>query len=310
MLIILVAFWVAILWILVAVGVFTRWHRWMKLSPIILWVVLGVLVFVPMGWVSPAGPVIVLARSIQIAPGVSGRVMEVVAEAGKPLEQGDVLFKLDPTTYQAKVDQIATQLELAEDRLKQKTQLLQKGAGNQVDVEEAESEVDSLTASLEAASWNLEQSIVRAPIGGFVANVILPVGAQVNAGTPVMPFFSNQQRFVVAQIQQNHLRYIRVGQQAEVVFNVLPGRTFQAKVLRISRANPAGQVTPSGLAIGTETPRSDPFWVAVELDDKTVEPRPGMTGTAAIYTKPSGIRYFLRRVLLRMQSWASYVFVF
>ena len=53
-----------------------------------------------------------------------------------------------------------------------------------------------------------------------------------------------------------------------------------------------------------------PFWVAVELDDKSVEPRPGMTGTAAIYTRPSGFRYFLRRVLLRMQSWASYLIVF
>jgi multidrug resistance efflux pump len=310
MFIILVGGWLAIFWLLVSIGVFSKWHRWMKLSPIIIWVVAGVLVFLPMGWVSPTGPAIVLARSIQIAPSISGIVTEVTSLTGAPLKKGDVLFKLDRTTFQAVVDQNTALLELANDRLEQKTQLLKKGAGRRVDVEDAETEVKNLNAKIQVANWNLEQTVVKAPADGFVSSIVLPVGARVSAGVPVMPFFDGTKRFLVVQIQQNHLRYIKPGQQAEVIFNVLPGHTFPATVVLISRANPAGQVAPSDLALATETPKSDPFWVVVKLDDESIDPRPGITGTAAIYTKPSGARYFFRRLLIRMQSFLTYIFVF
>ena len=308
--ILIIGGWLAILWLLVSIGVFSKWHKWMKLSPIIVWIALGVLVFVPMGWVSPTGPVIVLARSVQIAPTISGTVTEVKAVAGEHLTKGDVLFTLDRTTYQADVDQITTQLEHASERLGQKTQLLQKGAGRKVDVDAVEAEVEILNAKLQAANWNLEQTIITAPTDGFVSNVVSPVGAKVGAGVPVMPFFDAAVRFVAVQIQQNHLRNIKTGQQAEVIFNVLPGRTFPGKVKLITKASPAGQISPSGLAIATDPPKSDPFWIAIKLDDDSLDPRPGITGTAAIYTKPSGLRYFFRRLTLRMQSWLTFFFVF
>src|SRR5579862_5784102 len=36
-----------------------------------------------------------------IIPDVKGRVLEVPVEANQPLKQGDLLFKIDPTVYQA-----------------------------------------------------------------------------------------------------------------------------------------------------------------------------------------------------------------
>jgi RND family efflux transporter MFP subunit len=201
--IVIIVGWLAILWLLVSIGVFSKWHKWMKISPVVIWAVIGLLVFVPMGWVSPTGPVIVLARSIQIASTVSGIVTEVKAVDGEPVSKGDVLFTLDRTTYQADVDQITTQLEHARERLADKSQLLKRAAGTRVDVEIAETEVGVLNAKLQAAIWQLEQTIIVAPTDGFVSNVVLPVGARVGAGVPVMPFFDAEERFVAAQIQQN-----------------------------------------------------------------------------------------------------------
>ncbi|MGI9366911.1 MAG: HlyD family secretion protein [Rhizobiaceae bacterium] len=307
---IVIGVWLAILSFLVSIGVISKWHRWMKISPIIVWAIFGVLVFVPMGWVSPTGPAIVLARSVQIAPSVSGTVVKVNTTDGARVEKGDILFELDRTTYQADVDRISTQLQLAQERLEQKATLLKRAAGTQVDVESAQTEVNVQTANLQAAKWKLERTVVKAPADGFVSNVVLPVGAEVSAGEEVMPFFDENERFIVAQIEQNQLRDIKPGQQAEVVFNVLPGRTLTGKVQIISSANPSGQISPSGLAIATDTPRSDPFWVAIELDDANIDPRPGMTGTVAIYTQPYGLRYHFRRLGLRMQAWLTYFFVF
>jgi RND family efflux transporter MFP subunit len=310
MMIIFIAAWFGVFWLLLSVGLFSRLDRWMKIVPAVIWVLLGLLVFMPMSWIAPTGPVVILARSIQISSSVAGIVTDVKPTDGQPLKKGDVLFTLDQTTYRSAVDQVKTQLELVKDGLRRKTQLFRRGAGREIDVVLAQSEVNRLTAALEGASWELEQTIIRAPSNGYVSNVVLPIGARVNANVPVMPFFNADERFIVVQIEQNHLRYIKVGQPAEVIFNDRPGQTFAAKVALISRANPAGQVTPTGLAISVETPRSSPFWIAVALEQTDLVLRPGVTGSAAIYTKQDGLRYVVRKVYLRMQSLLSYLFVF
>ena len=54
-----------------------------------------------------------------VTPVVSGRVVEVPVEVGVPLKKGDVLFKIDPTRFQALVDQKIAALAEAEQGVKQ-----------------------------------------------------------------------------------------------------------------------------------------------------------------------------------------------
>lgn len=54
-----------------------------------------------------------------ILPSVSGRVVLVPVKANQPLQQGDVLFKIDPAPYQYVVDQKAAQLADAEQSVKE-----------------------------------------------------------------------------------------------------------------------------------------------------------------------------------------------
>jgi hypothetical protein len=76
--------WIALLWLLVAVGVFERWTLWMKLSPVVLYLVLTIGLIIPMTQSAPLGPAAVLAYSVQVAPNVSGSVTEVPVKAGVP----------------------------------------------------------------------------------------------------------------------------------------------------------------------------------------------------------------------------------
>jgi multidrug resistance efflux pump len=50
------------------------------------------------------------APVVQIVPEVRGVVVEVVAEANKPLKKGDVLFRIDPRPYQIEVDRLRASL--------------------------------------------------------------------------------------------------------------------------------------------------------------------------------------------------------
>ena len=266
MIMVIIAIWLGFLWVLVATGILSRWHMWMKLSPIVIFLAVNMMVILPMGWTAPGGPVKVMAQSVPIAASVSGRVTEVPVEGGLPLKSGDILFRLDPTLYQAEVDKINARLSLAKLRLQQKSKLLEKAVGAAVDVQEAQASLDELKAQLTAASWNLEHTVVTAPADGFVSNVVLSPGTQINAGQAVMPFIDTSAQIIGVQIMQSNLRNIRDGQSAEVIFPILPGRTFPAKVVNIVRANASGQVLPSGLAMPVVSTASEPFWVELELE--------------------------------------------
>ena len=90
-----------------------------------------------------------------------------------------MLFRIDPTPYEAQVDALEAQLKFQELRLSQMTQLQQRDTGRAFDVEQRQAEVDQLKAQLDGAKWNLDKTVVRAPADGYVTNLALRKGARV-----------------------------------------------------------------------------------------------------------------------------------
>src|ERR1700722_10110040 len=77
-----------------------------KVSPfiVILLTLFGLLV--PMGWGAPQGSALVVRNAVSIVPDVAGEVTDVPVAANTPLKAGEVLFKIDPTPYDAQVKSI------------------------------------------------------------------------------------------------------------------------------------------------------------------------------------------------------------
>jgi multidrug resistance efflux pump len=96
---------------------FIPFNLFWKVSPVIVALALLVGLFIPMGWGAPSGPAAVVRNSVQIIPSVAGEVIDVPVAANTPVEAGDVLFHIDPTTYRAQMQAIEAQLKLAELRL-------------------------------------------------------------------------------------------------------------------------------------------------------------------------------------------------
>jgi RND family efflux transporter MFP subunit len=306
MVIAIVVAWTALVWVLVATGVLSRWTTWMKLSPLAVYLLAMAFLFIPMESGAPAGPLTVMAYSVQVAPNVSGVVTDVPIKAGIPVKKGDTLFKIDPTAFAAKVEQTKVQLSLANTRLEQKKTLVESGSGRRTEFEQAESDVKALSAQLEAAEWELEQTIIRSPSDGYVPNQSVQPGARVNAGVPVMPFLESTRKAIALQIPQNGYRHIRAGQPAEVVFELYPGQVFPGKVKLLVPANASGQLTPNGLVALIKT-GSEPFLVELELD-KDLDPLPpGAVGTGAVYTDHLRITHPVRRVMLRGGTWLNFI---
>jgi len=307
MTIIAIGLWLGFLWLLVKLGILKGWAMWMKLSPVVVWLAVQVALFLPMSWSAPSGPVTVFTLSSQLASNVSGIVTEIKVKSDVPIQKGDPIFRLDPTAFQAQVKQTEAQLQLAELRLGQKAQLFEKGSGRGVDVQRLKTEVVQLTAKLIDARWDLEQTTVRAPSDGFIPQIPLLPGTRINAGQPVLAFLDTSEQVVGVQISQNYLRHVKVGQKAEVIFNLFPGKTFPAKVFALVRAHPSGQVLPSGLVQASTETKPAPFWVELKMDNRIENLPPGSNGTAAIFTEEFPISHVFRQITLRMTTWLNFI---
>ncbi|MBQ0818241.1 MAG: HlyD family secretion protein [Methyloceanibacter sp.] len=293
---------------------------WLKILPNKLWtwlsavawvVLLFVVLFIPMQWGAPAGSARILTYTVQIIPNVAGPVLEVPVEANRPIKKGDVLFTIDPTTYEAALEATQAQLDFQEVRLQQYEKLASTAAGTRFQVEETAALVKQLTAELEGAEWNLNETTVRAPADGYVTYLALRPGQRVVTlpFQPAMTFVDTSREIVGVQIQQIHQRYIKRGQEVEMAFKTQPGRIYTGKVKAIIQVTHESQAVISGTVPTAQPIQAEPFFVRVQLDDREAakDLPAGTAGTAAIYTKSAAMTHIIRKVMIRMESYMNYI---
>src|SRR5262249_35744775 len=148
----------------------------------------------------------------------------------------------------------------AEDRAKQ-------AYGATVDGEH--SIIVRLRNELADAQYDLDQTVVRAPTGGFVTQLALRPGGYVVPAPfrPAMVFINDSQRdrALIAAFQQNALQRVRVGDEAEVLFRAIPGRVFKAKVDLVIDAIGAGQLQSTGTLVNVPGVAEDRALVRLAL---------------------------------------------
>jgi RND family efflux transporter MFP subunit len=302
--------YVALLFVLEKLKVI-RFNLFWKFSPVIVFLLLNVGLFIPMGWGAPAGEAIIGRYSVQIVPNVAGEVIDVPVQPNKPVRKDDVLFRIDPLPYEAQVRALQAQLTFQELRLSQMTQLQDRGTGRGFDVEERQAEVDRLQAQLDGAKWNLESTVERAPADGVVTNLALRKGHRVAPApsSPVMAFIDTSETIALVAIHQNYSRYIAPGQFVEFAFKAAPGRIVTGKVEAVLPAIASGQSAPTGLAVVPVNIESKPIVVRVMLDDTVFASSlvSGSTAEAAIFTDRFRITHLIRKIILRQVSILNYV---
>lgn len=176
------------------------------------------------------------------------------------------------------------------------------------------SQIASLKAQLAEAEFNLDQTVVRAPSDGYVTQVLMRPGTYAAAlpMRPVMVFIPDQKRQIIAQFRQNSLLRLEPGDEAEVVFNALPGKVFSGKLAAISPAVPGGTYQSNGaLQSLNSTPGSEGVIATIELNENAdVSALPdGIYAQVAVYSDHFEHVSVMRKVLLRMTSWVHYLYL-
>jgi multidrug resistance efflux pump len=247
---------------------------------------------------------------VQIAPRVTGRVIEVAVKPHVPIAKDDVLFRVDPRPFEYAVRDLEAQLGLARIRRDDARALVESKVEPQATLDRAEAEASSLEARLDGARLDLAEATVYAPGDGIVTNLVLRPGqiATKMAGNPVMTFIHDEP-VILAVFPQQNMRHIRPGDGAEIALDRHPGKILQARVDSIVPATGEGQLAPTGTLLTFEpTPRAR-FAVRLELDDGSggFEMPAGAGGNAAIYTQKGRAIRIVRKVIIRVYTWLNYL---
>lgn len=160
-------------------------------------------------------------RTAEVRPRVGGIVVNRVFEQGSRIEEGAVLYKIDPAPFAVRVTSAQATLARAEatrdnarDQMARAEALRERRVTAGVDLEnatttlaQAEADVAIARAALQEAELNLGYTDVTAPISGVVGRALVTEGALVNAQSDVM-----------ATIQQLDPVYVDVTQSASELF--------------------------------------------------------------------------------------------
>lgn len=134
--------------------------------------------------------------AVAVRPRVSGYVSAVRFDEGAVVQQGDLLFQIDPRPFQAEVDRLQAErgradaiAERAASELQRAERLRAEDAMSREEfdrraafVREVTAQIAAVDAALAAAKLNLEFTRVTAPITGRVGRAIVTEGNLVSTG--------------------------------------------------------------------------------------------------------------------------------
>ena len=173
-------------------------------------------------------------ENVEVRARVSGYLESVHFKDGAIVKKGELLFVIDPRPYQAEVDRVVAELQLAQARLElaksdyaRAQKLLQFRAISQEEADtraaterQAQESVEAGRAAVKAVKLNVEFTRVTAPISGRISRRLVTEGNLINGGSaestllttivsidPIYVYFEADER--------SYLKYVRLSQNGK-----------------------------------------------------------------------------------------------
>ena len=203
--------------------------------------------------VSSAGIVEPLA-TVEVKSKASGEVLELMVETGDLVEAGALMVRIDPRTVQNRLDQADAELkaaisrrEIALTQMARVESLLEAGTLTEADREQAaldlasaEAQVVTARVSVENARIAVDDTDIRAPIGGTIifkpvekGQVITSPTQDFSGGTMLLQMADLSAVQIRSLVDETDIGKIQPGMPAEVLVAAYPNQPFAGRVTKI-----------------------------------------------------------------------------
>lgn len=240
-------------------------------------------------------------KTVSIGSQVSGMIKSLYVDFNSKVKQGQLLAEIDPSLFQAQVDQAKgslgaavanykksqSQLVYDEANYKRYKELYKKNYVSKndldlafanykedvADVHAKAAAIDNTKATLQNNLTNLRYTKIISPVNGVVVSRAVDVGQTVAASFQTPTLFTVAQDLKKMQIEvsvsEADIGKVKVGQDAEYSLDGYPNEVFKGKVTQVRLAS----TTVSNVVTYT---------VVVSVNNKDEILKPGMTANVSI----------------------------
>jgi HlyD family secretion protein len=237
--------------------------------------------------------------SVEVSSQISGLVTTVAADFNEPVKKGQLLARIDPSTYEQKLRQARADLEaaqanhrLTELRTQRLRGLRKQDLVTQQEYDDSEalfqqSQATLLTrqAAVENARVDFERCTITSPIDGVV------IFKQVEVGKTVVASFSAPTLFVIAQdlakmrviapINEVDIGQVAVGQPVTFTVDAIPDHTFEGRLAQLRSPYTPSEKQQAAQGGGQQSTIPN-FDAVIEVNNRDLLLRPSLTANVSI----------------------------
>jgi len=251
---------------------------------------------------------------VDVSADITGRIIELAVKEGDRVKRGDLLIRIDPSTFEAaearaeaglasaRASAVQAEANRAQaERAARRARELREQNPNLVSDEQleqaetqfrvaeavatsSERQVDQARALLQEARDQLAKTVLRAPMDGQVTRVAVEEGEVAVPGT-----FSRETGLLMTvsdlsviqvnvQVDETDVVRLHLGDSTEVTIDAFPDTTFTGRVTEVSQSS-------SRISSAAATAdRAVDYDVEITLDNPPPDVRPDLSATAKIIT--------------------------
>lgn len=171
------------------------------------------------------------ANVIQVAAQVPGELKYLAIKDNQYVNEGDLLFEINPEDYQINLKNHQSQLEQLlirqEQAVLQYNRRMELGSTAAISKEHLEEvkynldlindQVEQAKIAIEKAELDLSRTKVYAAANGYITNMNIREGNFIAAGQPLFALVDKQSFHVVGYFEETKLKYIEVGRRVEIL---------------------------------------------------------------------------------------------
>ena len=239
--------------------------------------------------------------TVSVGTQVSGTIQKIYADFNSVVKQGQIIAQIDPTLYQAQLDQSRAALLTARANLQKAVvaqrdaertmgrnrQMIDAGLIAQADydaaalandtavaqVDAAKAQVAQAEGSVATANTNLRYTRITSPVDGTVISRNVDAGQTVAASFQTPTLYSIAHDLTKMQIDSNvaeaDIGRVEAGQDVEFTVDAYPDRTFHGTIYEVRNAPLVVQNVVTYNAV-------------VRVDNPDLKLKPGMTANVTI----------------------------
>ena len=229
-----------------------------------------------------------------ISPETSGQITEVRVDEGQKVKKGQLLAKLNTSIIEKNISEVKTQLELAEIIYNKQKELWGKNIGSERQYLEAKNNYESLQNKLNTLWAQYNMSIIKAPISGYVEQIILKEGELASPGMQLMQIVNIDQLYVTVKLSEAYLSAVQLDDMVEIHFPSFPEMILTKPIYRISNV---------------VNKQNRTFDVQVKIDNPDGILKPNLLASIRINDYNSKASIIVPTILIKEDMKGKYLFV-